>query len=229
MSKSLTVSVVVPVYNEEKNIGLIIEMLLSQKRVPDEIIIVDDGSTDKSVAIVKKYRDKRIKLIEMGHEGVNTARDKGTIESQSDIVIQTDADCIPPADWIYKIILQFEKDENLVGLTGNVKDYKKRTFENITTIFANKFFPGMGTTTAYRRDAYFKTTGYNRDIPIHMGGDVEFWTRLNKVGRCLHDDSVIIKHNSGYKWKIVGLLISGGIILFGLTFFGYFILLYLNS
>ena len=116
MDKNLTISVVIPAYNEEENIGRLLDALQRQTRIPDEVIVVDDGSND-------------------------------------------------------------------------------------------------------RRDAYLKTSGYNSAIPVHFGGDVEFWRRLNKEGKCVHDTSIVARHNSGYKWKAVGIaiVISGAILVAGMV------------
>ncbi len=108
---------------------------------------------------------------------------------------------------------RFEADKELIGLTGNVSDYKRRIFENITARIANLIFEGMGNNTAYRRDAYLKTSSYNRAIPVHFGGDVVFRRRLNKEGKCVRDPSIVARHNSGYKWKAVGIAIVTGVIL----------------
>jgi hypothetical protein len=70
---------------------------------------------------------------------------------------------------------------------------------------ANVIFPGMGSTTAFRRVAYERTAGYNPAIPIHLGGDVEFWRRLCAEGRCVHDQCLVVRHHSSVKWKLVGL------------------------
>lgn len=215
----MTISVVIPAYNEEENIGRLLDALQRQTRIPDEVIVVDDGSNDGTVEIVSSYNSNsgsRVTLIEGPHEGVNAARHKGTLKARSDIVVQTDADCIPPRDWIEKIGSCFGTDRELIGLTGNVYDYKGRLFEGITARVANRIFPGMGSITAYRRDAYLKTSGYNSAIPVHFGGDVEFWRRLNKEGKCVHDTSIVARHNSGYKWKAVGVgiaIVISGVIL----------------
>lgn len=218
MDKNLTISVVIPAYNEEENIGRLLDALQRQTRIPDEVIVVDDGSNDGTVEIVSTY-SSGVTLIEGPHEGVNAARHKGTLKARSDIVVQTDADCIPPRDWIEKIGSCFGTDRELIGLTGNVYDYKGRIFEGITARVANRIFPGMGSITAYRRDAYLKTSGYNSAIPVHFGGDVEFWRRLNKEGKCVHDTSIVARHNSGYKWKAVGIaiVISGAILVAGMV------------
>ncbi len=219
MDKNLTTSVVIPAYSEKENIGKLLDALQTQTRIPDEVIVVDDGSNDRTVEIAKAY--KGVTLIEGPHEGVNAARHKGTLGAKADIVVQTDADCVPPRDWIEKIVSRFETDRELIGLTGNVYDYKGRIFEGITAWIANLIFPGTGSITAYRRDAYLKTSGYNRAIPVHFGGDVEFWRRLNKEGKCIHDTSIVARHNSGYKWKTVGIAIVTGVILVAGMVVGY--------
>ena len=92
----MTISVVIAAYNEEENIGKLLNALPRQTRIPDEVIVVDDGSNDRTVEIVKRYSG--VKLIEGPHEGVNAARHKGTLKAKANIVMQTDADCVPSND-----------------------------------------------------------------------------------------------------------------------------------
>jgi glycosyltransferase involved in cell wall biosynthesis len=88
------ISVIMPIYNADDYISKAIETILSQTFEDFELICVDDGSTDKSVEIVKSFAksDKRIKLVEMSHIGVSTARNKGLLKSQGEYIIFLDAD-----------------------------------------------------------------------------------------------------------------------------------------
>jgi glycosyltransferase involved in cell wall biosynthesis len=202
---NVTIAVVIPAYNEEEHLGALLNALLVQTRTPDEIIVVDDGSADGTAEVVKRYADHRVILLEEPHEGVNAARHKGTMRAAADIVVQTDADVVPPREWIDRIASRFEREATLIGLTGNVRDSRGRLLENLTAQMANLIFPGMGSTTAFRRAAYVRTAGYNPAIPIHFGGDVEFWGRLCAEGRCVHDPSLVVRHHSSMKWKLMGL------------------------
>lgn len=65
-------SVIVPVYNEEKTVGQVLRKLLSQKQV-GEIIVVDDGSQDRSLKEIKKYKDKRIRVFSKENSGKGSA------------------------------------------------------------------------------------------------------------------------------------------------------------
>ena len=69
------ISVIMPVYNADDYIAQAIETVLSQTLEDFELICVDDGSTDKSVEIIKSFakKDDRVKLFEMSHVGVSTA------------------------------------------------------------------------------------------------------------------------------------------------------------
>lgn len=86
------ISVVIPLYNKEKHIKRCIDSVLSQSYQSFEIIVVDDGSTDNGVAIVKQYSDSRIRLIQQQNSGVSSARNKGILESNYDYIAFLDAD-----------------------------------------------------------------------------------------------------------------------------------------
>jgi len=91
------VSVIVPVYNSEKYIGRCIKSILNQKLKELELIIVNDGSTDKSLDIIKKYAsDHRIKIINMPNGGVSSARNAGIDAATGDYIGFVDAD-----DWVH--------------------------------------------------------------------------------------------------------------------------------
>ena len=71
------VSIIIPVYNVEKYLDKCLKSVLNQTYKNIEIIVINDGSTDNSLKICKKYKDKRIVLIDKENGGVSSARNKG--------------------------------------------------------------------------------------------------------------------------------------------------------
>lgn len=91
------VSIVVPIYNVEEYLDRSIKSLISQSLQDIEIILVNDGSKDNSLAICKKYeqRDKRVKVIDKPNGGVSSARNEGIKIATGDYI-----GFIDPDDWI---------------------------------------------------------------------------------------------------------------------------------
>lgn len=85
-------SIVIPLYNKEKQIANTIKSVQSQTFQDYEIIIVNDGSTDNSVEIVKQIDDKRIKLINQPNGGVSSARNTGIKNASFEYIAFLDAD-----------------------------------------------------------------------------------------------------------------------------------------
>lgn len=87
-------SVIIPVYNKEDHIKATLNSVLSQSFKDFEAIIVNDGSTDKSMDIVSSFKDKRIQIINKKNEGVSTARNLGIKNAKGDFIALLDADDI---------------------------------------------------------------------------------------------------------------------------------------
>lgn len=113
----INVSVVIPSYNEERYIGRCLDSLLQQTLTGFEIIIVDDGSTDRTKQIVKNYP---VRLIEQNHLGPGAARNRGAAEANGQILVFVDADMFFDAHYLEylvkpvkngKAIATFHKEE----------------------------------------------------------------------------------------------------------------------
>lgn len=103
MSTEKIVSVVIPVYNVEKYLGRCINSVLNQTFKKFELILVNDGSKDKSLEICKEYekRDSRIKVINTSNHGSSSARNTGMSYASGEWIIHFDSD-----DWVEPNILQ---------------------------------------------------------------------------------------------------------------------------
>ena len=90
----MKVSIIIPIYNKEKYLSRCLDSVINQSYINIEIICINDGSTDNSFNIVKKYQkeDKRIILIEQENKGVSTARNKGIEISTGKYILFVDAD-----------------------------------------------------------------------------------------------------------------------------------------
>ena len=98
------ISVIVPVYNVEKYLNRCVESIMNQTYKNLQIILIDDGSNDRSGKICDEYaeKDKRIEVIHKENAGVSAARNKGLDKAKGEWITFVDAD-----DWIEKTFVLF--------------------------------------------------------------------------------------------------------------------------
>ena len=99
------VTVVVPSYNTARVIGKCLDSILNQTLKDTEIIVVDDGSTDKTVQVAKQYaqKDSRISIIEQPHSNAGDARNRGIDKAQGEYVVFWDSDDFFEAEALEKL------------------------------------------------------------------------------------------------------------------------------
>lgn len=116
----MKISVVIPAYNEEKHIRSCLEHLERQEEKADEIIIIDNNSTDDTAKIARSYGAH---IVEEKKQGMIFARNAGFNRAKYEVIARTDADTHVPKNWIKIIKENFTKNENLVGLSGTTHFY----------------------------------------------------------------------------------------------------------
>ncbi len=122
MSKSaLTLSIVIPAYNEERYIGACLDSIAAQTQKPDEVIVVDNNSTDKTVEVAAKYSFVTILHEPQQHQVF--AQATGFNGAKGDILGRIDADSVLPTDWSEKVTEAFVDDPKLVAVTGGADPY----------------------------------------------------------------------------------------------------------
>lgn len=104
----MNISVCTTVFNEEDNISKLLDSLLVQSKKPAEIVIVDGGSTDKTVEIIRHYqkKDNRIKLL-VEKCSRSRGRNLGVEIAKNEIIAMTDAGCVACPDWLMKLVEPF--------------------------------------------------------------------------------------------------------------------------
>lgn len=120
-SKKLTLSIVIPVYNEEDYIADCLDSIAAQSEAPDEVIIVDNNCTDRSIQIARNY--PFVKIIQEKNQHQAFAQKTGFDCARSDILGRIDADTVLPQDWIKKVKQIFASNPGLDALTGGPEPY----------------------------------------------------------------------------------------------------------
>jgi len=190
------ISVIIPTYNEEKNIGRCLKSLLNQTLPRDkyELIVVDGGSKDRTVKIARKYADK---VILQKSEGVGGARNDGVKLAKYDLIATTDADCIAPRNWLEKIKEDFKEDdiicvygkqEPLENTFKNRIMLKLMSLLNLITSRLNIHLT-VGANMAFRKKPFLSIGGYKT---YTAGDDFELPLRLKKKGKIVYDSKIRI-------------------------------------
>ena len=125
-------SVVVPVYNVEEYIYECIESILNQDIDGVEIIVINDGSTDNSLKIVKSFNDERIRIIDKENGGLSSARNVGLKEAVGEYVIFIDSDDYLKDKSVLAEMYNLAKKNNSDIVAGNF--YKKYIIPNIANL-----------------------------------------------------------------------------------------------
>lgn len=117
------ISIVVGVRNMEDTIKSCINSLLNQTYKNKEIIIINDGSDDKTLPIIQKIKRKNkkisFKVITTGKKGISHARNLGYELAKGEFVAYSDADCILVKNWLDAVIPHFRDPK--VALVGGVR------------------------------------------------------------------------------------------------------------
>lgn len=215
MNDNIKFSIVIPTYNEEKDIGRTLTHLVALDWPNFDIVIVDD-STDSTPAIVSTFHDERIRLIHPSkREGRCAARNIGILESSGDVVVILNADVQLPRDFLRLISCHYENGADYV-LVRSVVD-------NIDDLFA-RYIECVGIYQFYGRDpnALEWTEGFScrRELalraglfptgfvlPLCAGEDGAFGEQLRKLNaRKVVDLSISCTHTApatfGEYWHI---------------------------
>ena len=107
MSKQLRISIIIPAYNEERYVGRCLESIAAQKLQPYEVIVVDNNSTDGTVAAAQRY--PFVRVMREKRQGRSFAQATGFDTAQGDVVARIDADAVLPPDWTERIARHFAR------------------------------------------------------------------------------------------------------------------------
>lgn len=137
--------IIIPTYNEEKFIALTLQSLMEQTVLPSRVVVVNDGSTDKTREIVQSFVEKHafISLVNKTSEAIHLpgskvihAFNKGleTIDEHYDFIVKADADLIFPSNYFETISMHFQSDKR-IGMVGGfayIEKNGKWVLENLT-------------------------------------------------------------------------------------------------
>lgn len=194
----MKVSIVIPVYNEAESLAACLEAIAAQSVTPYEVLVVDNNSTDDSVAVAASF--DFVRVVHESRQGVVHARTTGFDLATGGVIARIDADSIVAPDWIASIIKVFEEsDVDAVSGTANYYSLAYAGFFDAVDLFFRRRLSRKmsdhlylwGANMAMRRSAWelvrselCSSSGIHEDfdIAIHLqelGGNVEFDERLS--------------------------------------------------
>jgi glycosyltransferase involved in cell wall biosynthesis len=186
------VSVVVPARNAERTLGECLAALEGQSPpgLAREIIVVDDGSTDRTADVAA--RCPRVVVVRQANQGPAAARNAGARRATGDVLLFTDADCVPTPDWVAEMTAPLE-DPAVVAVKGAyrtrqvglVARFAQIEFEERyarlalrpTTDFVDSY------SAAIRAEAFWAVGGFDATFPDPNNEDVDLSYRLARAGR----------------------------------------------
>jgi len=222
-------TVVIPLYNKESQISRTLKSVLKQSFTDFEIILINDGSTDKSAEIVERFQDERIKLFHQENQGASEARNQGILKAKSSYIALLDADdyWLPNhLEELHNSISLFPEASlycNAYQLTLKPNFTQKATYslENKDSIqmvedyfLASLIHPlANSSTVAFKKKDFWEIGGFRKHIV--SGQDIDLWIRFglhkkvvfNRTYTSIYDrtvaDSLTKKHIRKVKYEFL--------------------------
>jgi GT2 family glycosyltransferase len=191
MPDELSVSVIIPVYNGAATLAAGLRALQRQTCPPDEIIVVDDGSTDGSADIGRGFG---VRVISQPNAGPAAARNRGATAARGALLLFTDADCVPVSDWAECMAAALTRP-HVVGAKGVYRTQQRELVARFVQAEYEDRYDRMRTletldfvdtySAGYRRDVFLTSGGFDTSFPTASVEDQEFSFRLAEAGHRL--------------------------------------------
>jgi glycosyltransferase involved in cell wall biosynthesis len=203
---SIRASIIIPMYNSEKNIAEALKALERQTEKRFEVIIIDDGSTDNSFKIARRLKKEfsfRLKIEKQKNAGPAAARNKGAKKASAEILIFLDSDCVAKNAFVEEILKIFN-DDSISGVQG---EYETKNKQSLIARYAGyeikfrhekmkgKFIDHIATyACAYRKKDF--DHGFKESFKKANMEDTELSYRLADSNKKLvFQPKAIVKHN----------------------------------
>jgi glycosyltransferase involved in cell wall biosynthesis len=188
------VSVIIPVFNAAATVAETIESVLRQTFEDYEIIVVDDGSTDRTSQVLGRYQD-RIQMIRRPNGGISVARNSGVAVSRGEYLAFLDGDDLWVPDFLNRTVAELEADRGCVMAftdlvivdsegrelkTSLVGDRVERA-PTLEDLFA-RLWPIMPSAVLMRRSAFTESGGFSEEFRSYGYEDVYMWMRARELG-----------------------------------------------
>lgn len=211
-------SIIVPLYNKEKVISDTFRSILNQTYSDFEVVVVNDGSTDKSVDIVKGFNDERIRIVEQANSGVSSARNRGISEAKYEFLAFIDADDIWEKDYLEtqkKLIDMFPecsvfacnyylkqigKDRTQARILGLKSNDENFVLDNYFEVASRAAPPLWTSAVVVRKCAMIEVGGFMTGVK--SGEDLLAWARLavkNRIAFCRQPKAVYMQGYSNLR------------------------------
>ncbi|MCG6534401.1 MAG: glycosyltransferase family 2 protein [Syntrophales bacterium LBB04] len=119
------ISVVIITFNRAQMLADVLASLTEQKRLPDEVVVVDNNSRDDTKQVALSFKDRlNIKYVFEGKQGVSFARNTGIANASGDIIAFIDDDCVAQKEWLYYLELPFLRDPSIGIVGGDILAYR---------------------------------------------------------------------------------------------------------
>ena len=204
---SLPVSVVIPIYNNDKTVDDCLKSIFSNEVLPKEVILVNDGSDNDYSEMYRKYDIRMISFEK--NQGVSRARNVGVRCANSEYIFSTDADVIFQKDTLinaYQSIKKNEYDAVIGSYTKNIVGNFWTDFKNLCNYYhhskvnseTNFFFGACG---IIKRKTFWNVGGFDTDKFSKILEDVEFGYRMEKMNMKIKiDPEIKVEHKKEYSY-----------------------------
>jgi len=193
MERSLKISVVIPAFNEEELIHYCIDAILAADKpsCPLEVIVVNNASTDDTAKVVSSY--EHVRLIEEPTKGLTVARQRGADVASGNLLCYIDADTIIPKHLLKYVENKFNREYQLVGISGPYKYHDWNWFGR-SILWCYHWLVVPFTQLVVNRILHKGTVFYGgnftirKDVLEQIGGfdkNLEFWSEDTQIGRRL--------------------------------------------
>lgn len=194
MSSTPTISVLMSVYNGEKYLAEAVESILAQTLADFELIVIDDGSSDRSLAMLQRYaaKDPRVRLTSRPNQGLTRTLNEALAQARGEFIARMDSDDVARPDR-FENQVRFLREHPEVICTGGYFELIDGEGRLLTCLkpptddaeIQRQALAGHGSichpTAMIRHEALKRINGYDTDFKTAQ--DLDLWLRLGEVGK----------------------------------------------